>query len=102
MDKTTLTHSQSQLKSVFITSNLLTAKDQFCGKVLVWLPMKRMTDLILLFVRLVFRRCEQGKFFNFLQLPTASEILKNLCSSMSWLQELCIATFSFFACRFIK
>jgi len=36
----------------FITSNLLTAKDQIYGKVLDWFPMKRMTGLILLLVRL--------------------------------------------------
>ena len=29
-----------------------------CGKVLIWLPMKRMSSLILLLVRLVFRRNE--------------------------------------------
>jgi len=43
------------LKHVFITSNLLTAKDQIYGKVLVWLPMKGMTNFILLLVRLVFK-----------------------------------------------
>jgi len=31
------------LKRVFL-SPLLTAKDQMCGKVLVWLPMKRMNE----------------------------------------------------------
>ena len=64
---------------LFITSNLLTAKDQICAKVLVWLSMKRMTGLFLLIVRLVFRRYEQGKFMQlFLQLPTASEI-RRIC-----------------------
>jgi len=35
--------------------SLLTAKHQICRKVLVWLPMKRMTGMILLLGRLVFR-----------------------------------------------
>jgi len=48
----------TRLKPGFITSNLLTAEDQICGQVLFWLPMKRMSSLILLLVRLVFRRCE--------------------------------------------
>ena len=38
----------------------------------------------------------------FLQLPTTSEILKNLCSTMSWLQEFYIATSSFFTCNFYQ
>jgi len=38
----------------FITSNLLTAEDQICGKVLV--ANEKMNSLILLLVRLVFRR----------------------------------------------
>jgi len=60
MDKTTLNAQlvTTELKYVFITSNLLTAKDQIHGKVLVWLSMKRMTGLIFLLVRLVFRRYE--------------------------------------------
>jgi len=57
MDKTMLTAQlfRTGLKHVFFTSNLLTAKDQICEKVLVWLPMKSMTVLIFLLVRLVFR-----------------------------------------------
>jgi len=53
-----LTHSWSPLdwKVFLITSNLLTAEDQMCEKFLVWLPMKRMSSLILLLVRLVFSR----------------------------------------------
>jgi len=42
----------------FITLNLLPVKDQICEKVFFWLPMERMTGLILLVVRLVFRRFE--------------------------------------------
>ena len=38
--------------------NLLTANDQICGKLVVWLPMKKMSSLILLLVGLVFRRYE--------------------------------------------
>ena len=40
MDKTALNAqlATTGLKRVFITSNVLTAKDQICGKVLVWLP----------------------------------------------------------------
>jgi len=41
---------------VFITSNLLTAEDQIYGKVLV--ANEKMISLILLLVRLVFRRYE--------------------------------------------
>jgi len=53
----------------FITSNLLTAEDQICGKVLVEMKKKK-KSLILLLVRLVFRRCKRGKFLQrFLQLP---------------------------------
>jgi len=52
MDKTALNLQlvTTGLKRVFFTSNLLTAEDQICGKVLVWLPMKRMISLILLLV----------------------------------------------------
>jgi len=42
------------LKRDFITSNLLTAVDQICGIVLV--ANENMNSLILLLVRLVFRR----------------------------------------------
>jgi len=42
----------------FITSNLLTVEDQICGKVFLWFLMKRMTGLVLLLGRLVFRRYE--------------------------------------------
>jgi len=43
MDKTTLNTQlvTTGLKRVFITSYLLTAKDQICGKVLAWLSMKK-------------------------------------------------------------
>jgi len=58
MVKTIRQLATTGLKRVFITSNLLTTKDQMCGKVLSWLPMKRMSGLILLLVRLVFRRYE--------------------------------------------
>jgi len=62
MDKTTLNTQlvTTGLKRVFyhLTSNMLNAKDQIWWKVLVWLPMKRMSGLILLLVRLVFRRYE--------------------------------------------
>jgi len=34
--------------------HLKSAVDQMCGKILVWLPMKRMISLILLLVRHVF------------------------------------------------
>jgi len=46
-----------------------------------------MTGLILLLVRLVFRRYEQGKFLQlFLHLPTASEILRiYVVRCFSWL-----------------
>jgi len=47
----------------FITSNLLTAEDQICRKVLV--ANEKMNSFIFLLVRLVFRRCKQGKFCNF-------------------------------------
>jgi len=60
MDKTTLNAQlvTSGLKRFFITSNLLTAKDQICGQVLVLLAMKRMSGLNFLLVRLVFKRHE--------------------------------------------
>ena len=35
--------------------HLKSAVDQMCGKILIWLPMKRMISLILLLVRHVFR-----------------------------------------------
>jgi len=62
MDKTALNAqlATTGLKRVFITSNVLTAKDQICGKVLVWLPTGP--------------QAEGG------QLPDCSpEILKNIC-----------------------
>jgi len=51
-------HSWSQLDSnvVFISSNPLNAEDQMCGK--IWLPMKSISSLIFLLVRLVFSCCE--------------------------------------------
>ena len=53
---------------VFITSNLLTAENQICGKVLV--ANEKINSLILLLVRLFFRRYKKGKFLQlFLQLP---------------------------------
>jgi len=54
MDKTTLNTQlfTAGLKRVFYHLNLLTAKDQICGKVLIWLPMKRMNGLTLLLVKL--------------------------------------------------
>jgi len=60
MDKTTLNAQlvATRPKRVFITSNLLTAKDQMCGKVWFGCQWKRMSSLILLLVRLVFRRYE--------------------------------------------
>jgi len=51
MDKTTL---NAQL----ITTESVNAKDQICGKVLIWLPVKRMRGFIWLLVRLVFRHYE--------------------------------------------
>jgi len=58
----------------FITSNLLTAEDQICGKVLV--ANEKMKGLIFLLVRLVFRRCKQGKFLQlFLQIPNVATSL---------------------------
>jgi len=63
------------MKRFFYHLKLLTLKEQICGKVFVCRPMNRMTGLILLFVRLVFRRYEYCNFLQlFLQLPTASEI----------------------------
>jgi len=66
--------------------------------------MKRMSGLSLLLVRLVFRRYEWASFSTFLQLPTASEILRIYVVAyvvLIWLQEFYIATFSFFTCNFL-
>jgi len=60
MDKTTLNAQlvTNELKRVFYHSNLLTAKDQICGKFWFGCQRKELSSLILLLVRLVFRRYE--------------------------------------------
>jgi len=59
----------------FITSNLLTAEDQICGKVLI--ANEKMNSLILLLVSFAFRRYKWGKtlqlFYSFLN--TYSEFM---------------------------
>jgi len=54
MDKTVLNAHlvTTRLKRSFY--HLKSAVDQMCGKILVWLPMKRMISLIFLLVRHVF------------------------------------------------